>query len=94
MDDLIRRQDALDTIDRYYCNSMRMRSAIQFLPSAETERKKGKWIQNKQYEDRYKCSSCGREAWFPRRMSVFIEDYNFCPNCGSRNEVQKGEQNG
>lgn len=54
--------------------------------------RKGRWIQNEQYEDRYKCSSCGREAWYPRFMSVFIEDYKFCPNCGSRNEVEKNDE--
>lgn len=71
-------------------NAMDMRRWL----SDKAERKKGKWIQNKKRDDQYKCSSCGREVWYPWGIDVFVEKYNFCPNCGSRNEVQKGEQNG
>ena len=54
--------------------------ALNCLPSAEPERKKGKWnqiisIPNDMY-GRYYCSECGKEG------NLF---WYFCPNCGSYN---------
>ena len=66
--------------------------AIEKLPSAEPERKTGKWIGTEYagYADgnpvyyEWKCSACG----------CVIEDdeptWNFCPNCGAD---MRGEQN-
>ena len=53
-------------------------SAIENLPSAQPERKKGKWINrslNILYPDweRYTCSVCGKHSY----------NYDFCPNCGA-----------
>ena len=50
------------------------------LPSAQPERKKGKWINrslNILYPafERYTCSVCGKHSY----------SYDFCPNCGSYN---------
>lgn len=51
-----------------------------FMPSAQPERKKGKWINrslNILYPEweRYTCSACGKHSY----------NYDFCPNCGSYN---------
>lgn len=64
---------------------------LQALPSAETERKKGKWIECDSSEH-WKCSECGCRAsyWFNEEnsssydldMSEWLSD--FCPNCGAR----------
>ena len=51
-----------------------------YMPSAQPERKKGKWINrslNILYPEweRYTCSACGKHSY----------NYDFCPNCGSYN---------
>lgn len=59
---------------------------LQMLPSAQQERKKGKWINRSlnilypEYE-RYTCSVCGKHSY----------NYDFCPNCGAD---MRGEQDG
>lgn len=49
----------------------------------EQEPRKGKWHrQTNDYVDYYECSECG--------MAMGIYDVkNYCPNCGSRNEVEE-----
>lgn len=51
---------------------------IERLPSAQPERKTGKWIEISKYNDCYlvKCSECGGDQ-------IVMSD--FCPNCGSYN---------
>lgn len=58
---------------------------INEMPSAEPERKKGKWLMNgERYGHMYwRCSLCGEEV-----------DYigaNFCSNCGSYNGGEQSE---
>ena len=53
---------------------------LKQVPSAQPERKKGKWINrslNILYpeRERYTCSVCGKHSY----------NYDFCPNCGSYN---------
>lgn len=45
--------------------------------------KHGKWI--KISDGNYKCSSCG--AWWSVDGDSTIRDFDFCPSCGSKNEV-------
>lgn len=49
----------------------------------EQEPKKGHWYrQTNDYVDYYECSKCG--------MAMGLYDVkNYCPNCGSRNEVEE-----
>jgi len=48
---------------------------IEMLPSAELERKKGKWLLiDAGYYDYVKCSQCGE---------TLVWGKNFCPNCGA-----------
>lgn len=59
---------------------------VRNLPSAQPERKKGRWIKNSTHIN---CSVCKHCSW-----SLTFEDtvrrFNFCPNCGAE---MKGEQN-
>ena len=90
MSDLIERQDALDALEKigWIETKADKEYAVQLftdLPSAQPERKKGKWIPqdlNKHYGMTSttvyyypKCSMCGESANYT----------NFCPNCGSYN---------
>ena len=57
-----------------------VRQSLSTMPSAQPERKKGKWINrslNILYPEweRYTCSVCGKHSY----------NYDFCPNCGSYN---------
>ena len=93
MSDLISRQAAIDALDgeitvtgrvnaeavRGYANLVCDR--IKRLPSAQPERKKGKWIFKEDFRivDGYdwKCDQCG--SW--QRYTS-----NYCPKCGARME--------
>ena len=90
MSDYISRQAAIDKLKReekifYSPTGLRyLIGAIRDLPSAQPERKKGKWIITKtergwncaEYPTEVTCSNCN-----------YIEDYQkalyFCPNCGA-----------
>ena len=50
--------------------------------------KHGKWI--KLYHDNYKCSECG-SWWESEYNNEVINDFNYCPNCGTRMD---SEENG
>ena len=90
MSDLIERQTAIEAImkaaqeiedDIHLSLTMAqgarsMAVEIERLPSAQPERKTGKWI--KVSESRgiclYKCSECG---------NLYLCKHSFCPNCGA-----------
>lgn len=46
---------------------------LEFMASAEPERKTGKWIDD-EFLGQYRCSECDYYS---------IDEYNFCPNCGA-----------
>ena len=89
MSDLIDRKVAFDVLTDYYHHRTdaqhdALKEALSRVPSAEPERKKGKWIK---YENPtlgqclkivYECSVCHKGVgceYFVRR--------SFCPNCGA-----------
>ena len=98
MSDLIRREDALKALLKVPCKIdsdnyawIRLSDAFgtvdENVPSAEPERKKGKWI-----DEPYKkwnahlirhCSNCG---WSIHKSHLRQSDYhwNFCPHCGAK----------
>lgn len=92
-DDVIYRQAAIEALesigsldtdaDREYA-----RGIFNALPSAESERKKGRWIKVSG-KPAINCSACRYCSW-----SLSFEDtvrrFNFCPNCGAD---MRGEQN-
>ena len=55
------------------------------LPSAEPERKKGKWIDNRDVS--WMCSECGK--WLDVLQGDI--DMNYCPNCGA--DMTGGKKN-
>ena len=91
MNDLISRQaaiDALESIGSLDTNADReyARSVFETLPSAQPERKNGKWLQKEDpfgfFEEIPVCSECGHTTEMRRT-------YNFCPHCGARMEVEE-----
>lgn len=88
MDDTISRADAIEQIQTWAVNLINPKMLsredaiyiLESMPSAQPERKKGKWINrslNILYPEweRYTCSACGKHSY----------NYDFCPNCGSYN---------
>lgn len=74
MNDVISRQAAIDSLHMHLMyrmgtdnNKKRLDEWINNLPSAEPERKKGKWVD-------LKCDQCGQ---------VDMSKPNYCPNCGA-----------
>ena len=80
MDDLISRQAAIDAIWSATPSDELVQGAIEEeiweLPSAEPDRKKGKWIKEDRHAAIYKycCSECKA---YHRAM------YDYCPSCGA-----------
>ena len=52
---------------------------ITEMPSAEPERKKGKWNTDKESPEYATCSVCGHCDWDCTESEYF----NYCPNCGA-----------
>ena len=103
MGDLISRQAAIDVVRK--CQVVEVAPAymlidkaevmtdLMLLPSAQPERKTGRWIYGEDDVamcDGYHCSECGFFVpWdYKRKFIDFIKDYNFCPNCGSPMEKE------
>ena len=88
MSDLISKQDAIRLAEQGQIQGFEWQfKKLCTLPSAEPERKKGKWIITSEFEDcRYaKCNQCNV-------TQVFYYDKpltNFCPDCGAD---MRGEQ--
>lgn len=70
-----------------------VRMTIQRMPTIEP--RKGKWIygEDEYGIDGYHCDKCGFFVpWdYAHKFINYIEDYNFCPNCGAD---MRGEQDG
>lgn len=93
MADLISRQaaiDAMSVINDSICEQQAI-DALCELPSAQPERKTGKWIHDgydfPHGNDWIHCSVCGK-----RGINVPADKSKYCPNCGAR-MVQEGEDN-
>ena len=94
MNDLIERQAAIDALEAKkdktangdigcFYNTIIQNNidALKGLPSAQSERKKGKWILKPNIYGVVYCSECDFE--------LHINNTNFCPNCGAKMEEQK-----
>lgn len=90
MSDLIDRQAAIDAVkekvfhnltDEFY-GTMQV---LEELPSAQPERKKGRWLRKEnEWNLWYECSICGEKA--PRdSIGRPWDRSDYCPNCGSYN---------
>ena len=93
MNDTIYRQAAIDCLCNGKCTEegrwcddgdcMPVRR-INSLPSAQPERKRGKWLlyaQRDGIETGSECSQCGYHIYIPPQYG-----HNFCPNCGATME--------
>ena len=91
--DVIYRQDAIDAIrhiEEIYVNNLptmidkaSAQTELMLLPSAQPERKTGRWIKISP-AGIYECSKCGGNL-----MTGDIECYEFCHQCGSYNGGEK-----
>lgn len=104
MDDLISRKAAIDLWEAYHTtiavDAMAYDKALRELPSAEPERKTGKWII--WAEDRTEwyhvtCSECVEDVTATIPLIGMFPNYkalwNFCPYCGTKMEVEDGRLN-
>ena len=57
-------------------------SGLEKLPSAQPERKKGKWIESDITNEKYICSICGGECWYYDTQRDVAKS-SYCPNCGA-----------
>ena len=104
MSDLISREEAIDSLTEIIMNLKNVygdmgsavngaRECIKSLPTAEPERKKGVWIDEKlnSYTSRTYCSKCGSSAPFIYKSDDYYGNHahgetvktKFCPNCGA-----------
>ena len=97
MRDLIDRQDAIylfpnddlewDTKGGYIAPHL-ARRMIEELPSAQPERKTGRWIYKKDLKQFF-CDQCGEPSLTEDDRYIYSMDFsNFCPNCGAKMEVE------
>lgn len=99
MSDLIDRQAAIDALDKQFwsninipiCKEIRsaVKNTIKQLPSAQSERKTGRWIYGENDVamcDGYWCDKCGFFVpWDYQHKAIdFIKDYHCCPNCEAK----------
>ena len=92
MSDLIRRGDVEEALQGLHVGDVRffekLRKALDEIPSAEPERKKGEWIEYPDclgYEDAYSddhivCSECEHVFSICNNCT---EEFDFCPHCGA-----------
>lgn len=67
----------------------RAKSIINALPTIQTERKSGKWIETEEnhgFDDevREKAVACSVCHVAFKRSDYVVEDFRYCPNCGAR----------
>ena len=91
MQDLISRQAAIDALDKRFdsipmeqtAEILLLRKDLRNLPSAQPERKTGKWIRHDEIKNVYggiciECSECGEKY-----VVQHILDEKYCRNCGA-----------
>ena len=103
MDDLISRQAAIVALDKRFdkipmeqtTEILKLRKDLRGLPSIQSEQKRGRWIygEDEYGIDGYHFDKCGVFVqWdYTHKFINYIEDYNFCPNCGSKMVREDGE---
>lgn len=76
--------DWLEFYDPFEPDEPDLDDVLGNLPPVEPERKVGKWIVKIEDWNRWTCSECG----FSKRTDIHVSlGYKFCPNCGSKMEV-------
>ena len=95
-DDVISRQAAIDSfpedalawdISDGYIAPHYVRKILETLPSAQSERMKGKWIRKSPTAWSWTCSCCKRDNAYAYSAGKYYEpdvlQDLFCPNCGA-----------
>ena len=106
MSDLIDRQTAYKVLTEFYHHKhlsqhIALKEALDNVPSAEPQRKKGKWTEKEVIHtdeakeiitewQSCKCSVCGRYHTQP--YMYYFDEPRFCSWCGA--EMVKGEEDG
>ena len=92
-EDAVSRADVIDMLEMYpfteYSEYEAAREVVKRLPSAQPERKNGKWLpdNNSVYEMRFVCSECKESQVVPTiGFTKYKPIWDFCPNCGARME--------
>ena len=105
VNDCISRQAAIDAQEAYmadhpldgYEDELALIDILRNLPSAQPERKTGKWNAyyhgiNETPSFTYSCNQCGYSAPYGLYGGKYSQKkWNFCPNCGAK---MRGEQDG
>lgn len=107
MDDLISRQQAIDAICEHGTDLERRGITIlavanhkqatvdllENLPSAQPERKMGRWLPDNTdyYRTKFICSVCGESEEVPTMGFGYAPMWGYCPNCGA---MMKGADDG
>ncbi len=107
MSDLVDRQAAIEIIDAVFpvdpmkseyaqgiaCGAALAKTYVEQLPSAQPERKKGKWEEIevipeaydiagvKTWASKMRCNQCGFTTF---AIEGKFAQYNYCPNCGAQ----------
>ena len=94
-DDSVSRAAVLNLIEQsccdleYNCDNVALRKEVEALPSAQTERKKGKWIERNPRNSPdcrlIECSECGNAyiVGYNINYDDWIDGRNFCMKCGA-----------
>jgi len=93
--DLISRKAVIDALDKRFdsvpmeqtTEILMLRKDLRELPSAQPERRTGKWIEVNDVYNRIsgRCSVCG---WESHLYEDDVVGMDYCPNCGARLETE------
>ena len=90
MSDVIDRQASIEIADAIWTvtgdkNVAKVWQQLKDLPSAEPKRKRGRWIEGDDLDNRISgiCSECG---WESHMYEDDVVGMDYCPNCGARLE--------
>ena len=101
--DCISRQAVIDAYGDWYVEEGTeegfigtVKQLLEGFPSAQPGRKRGKWIygEDEYGIDGYHCDKCGFFVpWdYAHKFINYIEDYKFCPGCGTRHQMASRHQ--
>lgn len=87
MNDLIRRQDAIDAVMSVPEGNWLSRRYAEELKEVPSARPTGKWERRFGTGALCSCSECGHNIW-----DVDVRIHKFCPNCGAEMRGDKDER--
>ena len=96
MNDLIDRQTAIDEINKleYPSSLVDVKRIIVGLPSAQPERKTGRWVGNPECDEFMTCSACGCEFDWVSEGGYPSSEWGYCPECGAFMGGEQDDDNG